>query len=130
MPLLDPPQVLKLKLESLTAPDLKSLCVSAGIGITGSKAQIVGRVLAAEIGHENVDAFMKKTYVTKIERRRAIISDSELHQELSKVTSFSWGVVQGQLDRKIQTEYVRKIARYDDLRKEVVSGFLGKSRVM
>jgi hypothetical protein len=32
-----------------------------------------------------------------------------------KVKSFSWGVVQGQLDQKIQTEYVRKFVRYDDL---------------
>jgi len=32
-----------------------------------------------------------------------------------KVKTFSWGVVQGQLDQKIQTEYVRRIVRYDDL---------------
>jgi hypothetical protein len=31
------------------------------------------------------------------------------------VKEFSWGVVQGQLGQKIQTEYVRKIFRYDDL---------------
>ena len=32
-----------------------------------------------------------------------------------KVKDFSWGVVQGQLDQKIQAEYVRKIFKYDDL---------------
>lgn len=32
-----------------------------------------------------------------------------------KVKTFSWGVVQGQLDQKIQTEYVRRIVRYGDL---------------
>jgi hypothetical protein len=31
------------------------------------------------------------------------------------VKEFSWRVVQGQLGQKIQTEYVRKIFRYDDL---------------
>lgn len=29
--------------------------------------------------------------------------------------TFSWGIVQGQLDQKIQTEYVRRIVRYEDL---------------
>ena len=32
-----------------------------------------------------------------------------------KVKTFSWGVVQGQLDQKIQSEYVRRIVRYEDL---------------
>ncbi len=32
-----------------------------------------------------------------------------------KVKTFSWGVVQGQLDQKIQAEYVRRIVRYEDL---------------
>ncbi|HOJ40596.1 MAG TPA: hypothetical protein PK644_09070 [bacterium] len=32
-----------------------------------------------------------------------------------KVETFSWGVVQGQLDQKIQVEYVRRIVRYEDL---------------
>jgi len=32
-----------------------------------------------------------------------------------KIETFSWGVVQGQLDQKIQAEYVRRIVRYEDL---------------
>ncbi len=32
-----------------------------------------------------------------------------------KVKTFSWGVIQGQLDQKIQTEYVRRIVRYEEL---------------
>jgi len=50
-----------------------------------------------------------------INPRRAIISDEDLKRELMKVKTFSWGVVQGQLDQKIQAEYVRKFVRYDDL---------------
>jgi len=50
-----------------------------------------------------------------------LISDEDLIKELHKVRDFSWGVVQGQLDQKIQTEYVRKIVRYDDLIKNVKS---------
>lgn len=44
-----------------------------------------------------------------------MISDEDLKEELMKVKTFSWGVVQGQLDQKIQAEYVRKIIRYEDL---------------
>ncbi len=32
-----------------------------------------------------------------------------------KVKEFKWGIVQGQLDQKIQNEYVRKFVRYNDL---------------
>jgi len=32
-----------------------------------------------------------------------------------KVKSFSWGVIQGQLEQKIQAEYVRVFVRYDEL---------------
>ena len=51
----------------------------------------------------------------RIKYRRNIISDDDLIRELMKVKTFSWGAVQGQLDQKIQNEYVRKIVRYEDL---------------
>jgi len=38
-----------------------------------------------------------------------------LKKELMKVKTFSWGVVQGQLDQKIQAEYVRRFVRYEHL---------------
>lgn len=47
--------------------------------------------------------------------QRIEYADEDLKKELMKVKTFSWGVVQGQLDQKIQTEYVRKIVRYEDL---------------
>jgi hypothetical protein len=50
-----------------------------------------------------------------IAERKKLISDEDLIQELHKVKEFSWGVVQGQLDQKIQSEYVRKIVRYEEL---------------
>jgi len=34
---------------------------------------------------------------------------------MRKVEEFSWGVMQGQLDQKIQAEYIRKFVRYNDL---------------
>ena len=38
---------------------------------------------------------------------------------MKKVTNFSWGVIQGQLDQKIQTEYARKLVRYEELVRSV-----------
>jgi len=64
---------------------------------------------------ETIDNFIKERYAEKIQQRRTIISDEDLGKELLKVKTFSWGVVQGQLDQKIQNSYVRKFVRYDDL---------------
>jgi hypothetical protein len=68
-----------------------------------------------------IDGFIKQQYSLRIKERKALISDEDLIKELHKVKDFSWGVVQGQLDQKIQTEYVRKIVRYDDLINNVKS---------
>jgi len=38
---------------------------------------------------------------------------------MHRVKEFSWGVVQGQLDAKIQAEFVRKYVRYDELIRDV-----------
>lgn len=63
-----------------------------------------------------VDEFIKAKYAEQVRiRREVIISDEDLLAELRKVKAMDWGVVQGQLDGKIQREYVRKFARYDDL---------------
>ena len=64
---------------------------------------------------------MKQQYNLKIQERKNLISDEDLKKELHKVKDFSWGVIQGQLDQKIQTEYVRKIVRYDELVNNVKS---------
>jgi len=62
-----------------------------------------------------IDTFIKQQYSLRIKERKNLISDEDLIKELHKVKDFSWGVVQGQLDQKIQAEYVRIIVRYDDL---------------
>lgn len=72
-------------------------------------------MLKVGIDEEAVDEFIKQQYEKIIEERRALISDKDLQAELMKVKTFSWGVVQGQLDQKIQTGYVRKFVRYNDL---------------
>lgn len=116
MPFCSPKEVLTLKLSSIPLSDLKLLALNLGIEITsGSAGEIIKRMVSAEIEEKIVDEFIKQKYNEIIEKRRMLISDEELKRELSKVDTFSWGVIQGQLDQKIQTEYVRKFVRYDEL---------------
>lgn len=115
MPLQSPKEVLNLKLSAIPAPMLQSLAGELGISSGGSAAEIVKRILAEGPSETRVNRFVKQMYLQRIEERRKLISDDELKRELFKVKTFSWGIVQGQIDRKIQREYVRRIVRYDDL---------------
>jgi len=114
MPLMSPIEVLKLKLDSIPFPQLKELASMLGIG-KGPKAEIIKEILQEKVDEEIVDRFIKQKYEERIQNRKKFISDDELKKELLKVKTFSWGVIQGQLDQKIQTEYVRKVVRYDEL---------------
>lgn len=116
--LLRPKDAKRLKLKTIRIPLLKQLCQSFGISTEGTSSEFIERV-TEELQDEVIDCFIKKTYQSEILKRKNIISDDELREELSKVEEFSWGIVQGQLDQKIQTEYVRRIPRYDDLIKQV-----------
>ncbi len=115
MPLLSSKQVLNLKLSSISVDKLRELASNLGIDKRGSGGEIVKTLLSCPVTGELTDDFIKQEYAKRIETRRSFISDSELKEELRKVKSFSWGVVQGQLDQKIQVEYVRRIVRYEDL---------------
>jgi len=115
MPLLSQKEVLNLKLSCIPLSQLKTLSINLGISDKGSATEIIKRILEEQKDEKTIDEFVKKKYAERIQERRSIISDEDLKKELMKVNTFSWGVVQGQLDQKIQTEYVRKIVRYEDL---------------
>ena len=112
------------KLKSVGKADLAEL--SAELGIPVNRSDNHG-VIATRVVERNapqaVDAFIKRKYAEGVQyRRENVISDEDMLAELRKVEAIDWGVVQGQLDGKIQREYVRKFARYDDL----VQGVAGK----
>lgn len=115
MPLLSQKEVLNLKLGCIPLTQLKTLAVNLEISNAGSSTDIIKRILEKHPNEKVIDEFIRLKYTEKIQERRSIISDVELKKEIMKVKSFSWGVVQGQLDQKIQTEYVRRIVRYEDL---------------
>lgn len=115
MPLISQKEVLNLKLSCIPLLQLKMFTLNLKISNVGSATEIIKRLLGMGIDEKAVDEFIKQRYIEKIQKRRAIISDENLKKELLKVKTFSWGVVQGQLDQKIQAEYVRRIVRYEDL---------------
>jgi len=98
---------------------LRELALSLKISDAGNGAELIKRLLTHSISENVVDRFIKQKFTEIIRERRAVISDDDLKGELAKVKSFSWGVVQGQLDQKIQAEYVRRFVRYEDLLKNV-----------
>jgi len=107
--------VLNLKLNCIPLNDLKILASNLGIPSKGSSSQIIKKILESNIDEEKIDEFIKQKYFEKIQERRHTISDEDLKNEILQVKNFSWGIVQGQLDQKIQSIYVRKIVRYNDL---------------
>jgi len=106
-------ELANLKLQSIRSDDLKMLADSLDIDPRGKTSDIVKRLIPAP--QNNIDEFVKRKYQDLSRERQAIISDEDLKKELMKVEEFHWGVVQGQLDQKIQTEYVRRFTRYEDL---------------
>lgn len=121
MPLFSPKEVRNLKLSAIPAPMLQDLANQLGVPSKGTAAEIIKRILAEGHDEGKINHFIKRRYLQRIDARRQLISDDDLKQELFKVKTFSWGIVQGQIDQKIQSEYVRRIVRYDDLVSSVKS---------
>jgi len=106
-------ELANLKLQSIKADGLKEFAEALGVDSKGSKSDIVKKLIGTS--QNKIDEFIQNKYQKLITERRTIISDEDLKKELMKVKEFRWGVVQGQLDQKIQAEYVRKFTRYEDL---------------
>jgi hypothetical protein len=115
MPLLSVKEVRNLKLSSIPLEKLKDFTGNLGQNNTGNATDIIKRLIDIQNIDSKIDTFIKQQYSLRIKERKNLISDGDLIKELHKVKDFSWGVVQGQLDQKIQAEYVRRIVRYDDL---------------
>lgn len=119
MSLLSQREVLNLKLNSISLQLLKELSLDLGFDFRGATSEVIKKLLQEEIDEKIIDEFIKQKYEERIRERRILISDRDLQGELMKVKTFSWGVVQGQLDQKIQTGYVRKFVRYRELLENV-----------
>jgi len=119
MPLYSPIEIFNLKLNSIPSIYLKELAKKLGTELGKRKTETIKQIIKKQPKEVVIDEFIKEKYLLKIKERRLLITDEELKEELKKVTNFSWGVIQGQLDQKIQTEYARKLVRYEELVRSV-----------
>ncbi len=106
-------ELTNLKLRAIKSDNLKKLAGILDINTRGTVLDLVKKLI--DIPQNKIDEFIKKRYQEQVKERQKLISDENLKQELLKVKKFRWGVVQGQLDQKIQSEYVRRFVRYEDL---------------
>jgi len=114
MGLLSSTEVLRLKLATIPAPLLRDFAKSNNIKCKKAN-EIVKKLILSNIDSQKVNIFIKDKYSKKIKDRQSKVSDDDLLKELNKVKTFQWGVVQGQLDSKIQVQYVRRYHRYESL---------------
>lgn len=102
------------KLNTVPVPCLRELAGVFNLDRSGRQGNIINRLV--EQDQARIDAFIKGKYREKVAARREnLISDADLLTELGRVDGIDWGVVQGQLDGKIQRDYVRVCTRYNEL---------------
>ncbi len=106
-------ELANLKLEGIKLGDLKELADILGLSPKGTCANLIKNMI--DVPQNKINQFIKNKYKNQIKKRQLLISDNDLEKELIKVKDFRWSVVQGQLDQKIQTEYVRRFVRYEEL---------------
>lgn len=112
-----PEQVSNRKLQTLPLAQLRALCGRVGVSAKGRGAELVVSLLRAQVAQTVIDDFIRSTY-RQAKMQRGYTHD-DIHREVSRVEAHVWGTVQGELDRHIQTNYVRKFYRYDELLKAV-----------
>lgn len=118
MPLFSHKEVIRMKLESIPVDLLKKLADAKKV--SAKKAgDLVKNLVALPLSQNELDIFVREQYAKKVQERQRVVSDETLLNELNKVQNFQWGVVQGQLDNKIQVQYVRKYYKYDTLLQRV-----------
>ena len=110
-----------IKLKSLKKEQLQNLCSNFSITLSPSSAETIKNILVASDGGllstAEINHYIRN--LSKDIRRQEIERTGAGHEaivkELDKVDSHVWGMVQGKADAFIQSRYVRKFFRFDDL---------------
>ena len=110
-----------IKLKSLKKENLKTFCQNYNLdfrpNITDTISIILENFDNGKISTENINSFIRKLYVDVRDSEVKITgaTHQEIIKELNKVDEHIWGMVQGDVDSHIQSNYVRKFYRYDDV---------------
>jgi len=103
-----------IKLKSLKKENLKTFCQNYNLdfrpNITDTISIILENFDNGKISTENINSFIRKLYVDVRDSEVKITgaTHQEIIKELNKVDEHIWGMVQGDVDSHIQSNYVRK----------------------
>ena len=115
MAILDSPTVTCMKLDSLKRSHLEGLCADWGIATSGTKSDLIEKVIAADVPTNEIDAAIRALYVQQANEDLRGLSRAQLAAELSQVSSYEWPCTQGQLDGYIQRNFTRQYLRYSEV---------------
>lgn len=110
-----------IKLKSIKKEHLKVFCELHNIKFSINMAETISSVLKdfddRKTSTEDINSFIRKLYIktrdSEIEKTGA--THEEIVKELNKVDEHIWGMVQGDVDSHIQSNYVRKFYKYDEV---------------
>ena len=110
-----------IKLKSLKKEYLKEFCEKFSIAISSNIAGTIEKILedfdSGRIKTSDINDFIKSKYQNL--RSEEIIKTGATHKailsELNKIDVRTWGMVQGAVDAHIQSNYVRKFFRFEDV---------------
>lgn len=110
-----------VKLKSLKKEYLKNFCQSFSIQSSENITEMIKNILIAFdnnlISTQQINTYIKDLYsqIRNEEISETGASHELIVEELNRVDSHIWGMVQGAVDSHIQANYVRKYFRFDDL---------------
>ncbi len=110
-----------IKLKSLKKENLKSFCQKYNLNFSSNMTETISTVLDnfdnKIISTENINSFIRELYVSvrNTEIKITGATHQEIIKELNRVDEHIWGMVQGDMDSHIQSNYVRKFYKYDDM---------------
>lgn len=110
-----------IKLKSLKKDYLVNFCTHFSIPPSKNIQEMIKNILSAfdndQLSTLQLNEYIKKLYLDirtkEIEKTGA--SHQSIVKELNKVDAHIWGMVQGKADAYIQSNYVRKYFRFNDL---------------
>ncbi len=120
-----------IKLKSLKKEHLKSFCESNNIPFSANITDTISNILelfdVGKISTASINTFIRDLY-KNIRNWEITISGATHEQiiaELNKVDEHIWWMVQGDVDSHIQSNYVRKFFKYDEMVSAIRSWLYG-----
>ncbi|MFA6257357.1 MAG: hypothetical protein WCT29_03580 [Candidatus Paceibacterota bacterium] len=119
-----------IKLKSLKKADLSKFCALYSIPLSGGIGDTIKNILHATdkgiISTEKINEYIKNLYL-EIRKEQIDLTGAtheEIVNQLNLVDSHIWGMVQGKADAFIQSNYVRKFFKFDDIVKAMRKSLL------